>query len=261
MPSSDYLFVLIDANARTGVGIGEEECKVIGPYGRDTRVSDSNGTSLLRFADDNKLAFVNMFSPSSRDARLVYSTVPGPQIGNVLTTSSRDNHTASLSEMSLFTYSRVRIPTTRSRMPESDSLAGSLVIENREPFTGRKSIDRRVITSDTDRHERLIQLVASQLMQTELSGTVGEQAAFFTDTLLRSAGEVMPGQIRLSCLSGLFEDKARHAEFEKAWTENEEARMAVHGNLVGGSAFRVLRKACRKLSEIMQATENRYLEV
>ena len=32
VPSSDYLFVLIDANARTGVCMGEEDCKVIGAY-------------------------------------------------------------------------------------------------------------------------------------------------------------------------------------------------------------------------------------
>ena len=62
VPSSDYLFVLIDANARTGVRMGEEEdCKVIGAYGRDTRVSDSNGSSLLRFAGDNKLALADTF--------------------------------------------------------------------------------------------------------------------------------------------------------------------------------------------------------
>ena len=41
--------------------MGEEDCKVIGAYGRDTRVNDSNGTSLLRFAGDNKLALVNTF--------------------------------------------------------------------------------------------------------------------------------------------------------------------------------------------------------
>ena len=61
VPSSDYLFILVDANARTGVRMGEEDCKVIGAYGRDTRVSDSNGTSLLRFAGYNKLALVNTF--------------------------------------------------------------------------------------------------------------------------------------------------------------------------------------------------------
>ena len=61
--------------------------------------------------------------------------------------------------------------------------------------TGRKSIDRRVITSDADGRERLKQLVPNQLTQAELGGTVGEKVALFTDTLLRSAEEVMPGQI------------------------------------------------------------------
>ena len=66
VPSSDCLFVLIYANARTGVHMGEEDCKVIGAYGRDTRVSDSNGTSHLRFAGDNKLALVNTFFSASK---------------------------------------------------------------------------------------------------------------------------------------------------------------------------------------------------
>ena len=43
-----------------------------------------------------------------------------------------------------------------------------------------------------------------------------------------------------------------HAEFEEDWTEREEARKAVHGTLASGPAFRALRKACRKLREIMQ---------
>ena len=58
-----------------------------------------------------------------------------------------------------------------------------------------------------------------------------------------------------------MKDEAIHDEFEEAWTEREEARKAVHGTLAGGSAFRALRKACRKLREIIQATEDRYLEV
>ena len=43
--------------------------------------------------------------------------------------------------------------------------------------------------------------------------------------------------------------------------ETKEAWKAVHGTLAGGSAFRTLPKACRKLREIMQAAEGRYLEV
>ena len=52
-----------------------------------------------------------------------------------------------------------------------------------------------------------------------------------------------------------------HTDFEDAWTEREAARRAVRGAMAGGSAFRALRKTYSKLREIMQATEDRYLEV
>ena len=44
--SSGYLFVLIHANVRAGVGIRYKDLQVIGAYGADTRVRDSNETSV-----------------------------------------------------------------------------------------------------------------------------------------------------------------------------------------------------------------------
>ena len=35
----------------------------------------------------------------------------------------------------------------------------------------------------------------------------------------------------------------------------------MHGTLAGGCAFRALRKACKNLREIIQAAEDRYVEV
>ena len=52
-----------------------------------------------------------------------------------------------------------------------------------------------------------------------------------------------------------------HAKSKEAWTDREDARKAVHGTLVGGSTFRALRKACRKIREIIQVAEDRYQEV
>ena len=52
-----------------------------------------------------------------------------------------------------------------------------------------------------------------------------------------------------------------HAEFEEAWIAREKARTVLRGALAGGFAFRALRQACRKLREVMQAAEYRYLEV
>ena len=261
VPSSDYLFVLIDAYTRTGVRMGEEDCKVIGAYGRDTRVSNSNGTSLLRFAGDNKLALVNTFFsvPKGCTSRTFNGTRPADRkrIDNVITRQSHRKLVRNVTvHLQPYADSDHNIVCARVRLPERFARNR----KQRGP-TGRKSIDRRAITSDTDRREWLIQLVAIQLTQTELGGTVREKAALFTDTLLRFAEEVMPGQTRQSRISGLLEDETTHDEFEEAWTEREEARKAVHGTLTGGSAFRALRTACKKLREVIQAAEDRYLQV
>ena len=194
VPSSDYLFVLIDANARTGVRMGEEEdCKVFGAYGRETRVSDSNGTSLLRFAGDNKLALVNTFFsvPKGCTFRTFNGTRPADRkrIDYIIT---RQPHRKLVRNVTVHLQPRAdsdhNIVCARVRLPGRFG-------RNRKQraTTVRKSIGRRAITFDTEQRERLIQLVANQLTQTKLGGTVGEKTALFTGTLLRSAEEAMPG--------------------------------------------------------------------
>ena len=62
VPGREYVFVLTDANARTGKrgeGGGEADSKVLGAYGRDKL--NENGKLLLGFAEDNKLALLNTF--------------------------------------------------------------------------------------------------------------------------------------------------------------------------------------------------------
>ena len=62
MPAREYVSVLTDANARTGKiceGGGEGDNKVLGAYGRDKL--KENGKLLLGFAEDNKLALLNIF--------------------------------------------------------------------------------------------------------------------------------------------------------------------------------------------------------
>ena len=62
MPAREYVFVITDANARTGKrgeDGGETDSKVLGAYGRDKL--NENGKLLLGFAEDNKLALLNTF--------------------------------------------------------------------------------------------------------------------------------------------------------------------------------------------------------
>ena len=62
VPAREYVFILTDANARTGNRgeLGEEtDSKVLGAYNRD-KVNE-NGKLLLGFAEDNKLALLSTF--------------------------------------------------------------------------------------------------------------------------------------------------------------------------------------------------------
>ena len=63
VPKHEQLFVLMDANARTGRRekgqVGSKDRKIIGAYGRDTL--NDNGELLLPFANNHDLALVNTF--------------------------------------------------------------------------------------------------------------------------------------------------------------------------------------------------------
>ena len=63
VPKHEQLFVLMDANARTGRRekgqVGSKDSKILGAYGRDTL--NDNGELLLSFANNHDLALVNTF--------------------------------------------------------------------------------------------------------------------------------------------------------------------------------------------------------
>ena len=69
-PEDEQLFVLVDANARTGRKgggkLGSEECKVLGAYGRDTL--DDNGERFLPFSANHLLALLNTFFSTTKNA-------------------------------------------------------------------------------------------------------------------------------------------------------------------------------------------------
>ena len=63
VPKHEQLFVLMDANARTGRRekgqAGSKDSEILGAYGRDTL--NDNGELLLSFGNNYDLALVNTF--------------------------------------------------------------------------------------------------------------------------------------------------------------------------------------------------------
>ena len=70
VPEHEQLFVLMDANARTGRRgggkLGSEECKVLGAYGRDNL--NDNGERLLSFSANHELTLLNTFFSTAKNA-------------------------------------------------------------------------------------------------------------------------------------------------------------------------------------------------
>ena len=87
MPRKDQLFVLMDANARTGKrdrGRSLEYAEVVGPYGRD--VLNDNGEHLVRIASDAGMTIANRSSLPPTVANSPPMLAPKAKLG-VLTTS------------------------------------------------------------------------------------------------------------------------------------------------------------------------------
>ena len=70
VPEHEQLFVLMDANARTGRRGGgkleSEECKALGAYGRDTL--NDNDKRLLSVSANHELALLNTFFSTAKNA-------------------------------------------------------------------------------------------------------------------------------------------------------------------------------------------------
>ena len=77
VPLKDQLFVLMDANARTGKrdrGGSLEYAQVLGPYGRDVL---NNGEHLVRTATDAGMTIANTFFPTPKGGQ--QSTYASPK--------------------------------------------------------------------------------------------------------------------------------------------------------------------------------------
>ena len=93
VPKHEQLFVLMDANARTGRreegGVGSKDNKIIGTYGRDT-LNNNGELLLLSFANNHDLAIVNTFFSTPKGGVSHTFNVRGKKCIDYIPTRQRD---------------------------------------------------------------------------------------------------------------------------------------------------------------------------
>ena len=225
IPKKEALFVLMDANARTGLKIeGErtEDDGVLGAYGRDEL--NSNGKRLLNFATDNKLAVTNtFFSTRKGGISHTYNGVIGDRAGDfkridyILT---RQAHRPRVHNVEVHPQPnrQIKADSDHNMVFATVDLGGRLAHNRRVQQTPQpRSFDRSQLKTRFLR-ERVIRKFLDNI--DEIAGqraSVAEEAREFTEAILGAAHAVLP--------------EARRTPHRLGWCE----RPAVRACALGGA--------------------------
>ena len=197
VPKHEQLFVLMDANARTGrreTGqVGSKDSKILGAYGRDTL--NDNGELLLSFANNHDLALVNtLFSTPKGGTSHAFNGRGKKRIDYILT-RQRDRKFVR----------NFRVHPQPSFLPISDhnivsapvKLFGHFARNSRLRASAKPPVDRRRLVTDPQLRQEVATTVGRHLRANPPGDrSVDDVEAAFAATIMRTAELVIAPQER-----------------------------------------------------------------
>ena len=215
---NEQLFVLMDANARTGRRgggkLGSKECKVLGAYGRDTLHDD--GERRLSFSDNHELAHsIRIFSTAKNAISHTFNG-RGRKCIDYILTRQRDRK--------LVRY--VTVHPQPSFLPMSDhnivtahvKLLGRFA-RNRPAREAKRPppIDRRRLTTDPHLRQEVATVIGDHLSAFPPNGSsVDDVETAFTTAILQTAERVAPPRAPRLPARGWRGDAQEEAEISMA---------------------------------------------
>ena len=194
VPEHEQLFVLMDANARTGRRgggkLGSEEYKVLGAYGRDNL--NDNGERLLSFSANHELALLNMFFSTAKNAILHTFNGRGKKRIDYILTRQRDRKL--VRDVTVHPQPSFLLISDHNIVTAHVKLLGRFA-RNRplREAKGPPSIDRRRLTTDPYLRQQVATAIGDPLRAFSPSGSsVDDVETAFTTTLLQTAERVAP---------------------------------------------------------------------
>ena len=219
----EYVFVLTDANARTGKrgeGGGEADSKVLGEYGPDKL--DENGKLLLGFAEDNKLALLKTLfctpkscvsytfqsaNPSKGQARLDYILTKQADRRFIRCVNVRRHPLEAPESDHNLAYAKVRIPR---RSAPNRRKRGST---KETP----KLTDLRRLMTDPNLRSQVANAMVDALQPILIGIYISDIATDMADVILYTTAELVPRSKRPRGTPGSCAGPGVEAEMNAVW--------------------------------------------
>ena len=254
IPKKECIFVLMDANARTGEKIeGErmEDDGVLGAYGHDEL--NNNGKRLLNFATDNKLAVTNtFFSTRKGGISHTYNGVIGDRAGDFKRIDyirTRQAHRPRVHNVEVHPQPNrpIKTDSDHNMVFATVDLEGRFAHNRRVRQTPQpRPFDRSQLKTRFLR-ERVIRKFVDNI--DEIAGqraSVAEEAREFTEAILGVAHAVLPQARRTRRRLGGCERPAVRAALLAVLDKKREARRQCKTKHTTAT-WKALRAACKEV--------------
>ena len=261
VPEHEQLFVMMDANARTGRRgggkLGSEECKVLGAYGRD--ILNDNGERLLSFSADHGLAQLKTFSSTAKNVISHTFNGRGKKCIDYILTRQRDRKlvrdVTANPQLSFLPISDHNIVTSHVK------LLGRFA-RNRpvREAKGLPPMDRGRLTNDPHLRQEVATVIGDHHRAFPPSGSSVDVETAFTTVILKTAERVaslrapsLPGRGRREDAQAEAEISmatvARRAAWKRQRADTQDSQLKRAGRRENTSVHRVCKDAYERLLE------------
>ena len=262
VPRHEQLFMLMDANARTGRrvkgGVGRKDNKILGAYGRDT-LNDNGELLLLSFANNHDLATVNTFFSTPKGGVSHTFNGRGKKRIDYILTRQRDRKLVR----------NVTVHPQPSFLPISDhnivsapvKLLGHFARNRRLRVSAKPPVDRRRLVTDLQLRQEVATAVGRHFRANPPGDSnVDDVEAAFAAAIMRTAKLVIPPQERRRPGRGWSGDAQTEAELQTATDAMHAAWQRLKTDTRDAQLRRVVRKACNWLKRVRSAAVVCFLE-
>ena len=260
VPRHEQLFLLMDANARTGRrekgGVGSKDSKILGAYGRDIL---NDGVLLLSFANNHDLALVNTFFSTPRGGVSHTFNGRGKKRIDYILTRQRDRKPVR----------NVTVHPQSSSFPISDhnivsapvKLFGHFARNRRLRVPAKASVDRRRLVTDPQLRQEVVEAVGRQLRANPTGdSSVDDVKAAFAAAIMRTAEIMIPPKERRRPGRGWSGDARTEAVLQAATDAMLAAWQRLKMDTRDAQLRRAVMKACNWLKRVRSAAVVRFFE-